>query len=97
MIASFPGHTHFFDRTHDIASFPGHTHFLTGHMTFRTHLALTFPFCIHLIGLSVGSVNKRPNYSQTLISLYSQTLISLYLLLAPKSVFLQTVQTQMRI
>ena len=36
--------------------------FLTTHMTFRTHLALTFPFVgklfTHLIGLSVGSVNK---------------------------------------
>ena len=36
--------------------------FLTTHMTFRTHLALTFPFVgqlfTHLIGLSVESVNK---------------------------------------
>ena len=29
--------------------------FLTTHMTFRTHLALTFPL---VLGLSVGSVNK---------------------------------------
>ena len=36
--------------------------FFTTHMTFRTHLALTFPFegylFTHLIGLNVGSVNK---------------------------------------
>ena len=46
MITSFPGHTHFFDHTHDISNTP----------------ALTFPFVgwlfTHLIGLSVGSVNK---------------------------------------
>ena len=60
---SFPGHTHFFDQTH---------------MTFRTHLALTFTF----VGIALHTLNwllKRPNYSQTLLTHY--------LLLPPKSVF----------
>ena len=63
------------------------------HITFRTHLALTFTF----VGIALHSLNwfesrkclfKRPNYSQRLLTLY--------LLLPPKSVIWQTVQTQMR-
>ena len=47
--------------------------FYKTHMTFRTHLTLTFTFeeiALYLIGLSAGSVNKTTTfYGQTLLTL----------------------------